>query len=57
MITNNYFNIMQNSSKALSYHFDFYVGEKYRKCLLVDFSLLLYWWSIAQGNQINSHDQ
>ena len=34
MITNN----IKNSLKTLSYHFDFYVGEKYLECLLVNFS-------------------
>ena len=34
MITNN----IKNSLKTLSYHFDFYVGEKYMECLLVHFS-------------------
>ena len=29
---------LKNSLKTLSYHFDFYVGEKYMECLLVDFS-------------------
>ena len=34
MIANN----IKNDLKTLSYHFEFYVGEKYMKCLLVDFS-------------------
>ena len=34
MITNN----VKNSLTTLSYHFDFYVGEKYMECLLVGFS-------------------
>ena len=29
---------VKNSLKTLSYHLDFYVGEKYMECLLVDFS-------------------
>ena len=29
---------LKNSLKTLSYYFDFYVGEKYMECLLVDFS-------------------
>ena len=33
MIANN----IKNGLKALSYNFEFYVGEKYMKCLLVDF--------------------
>ena len=33
MIANN----IKNGVKTLSYNFEFYVDEKYMKCLLVDF--------------------
>ena len=52
MITNN----IKNSLKTLSYHFDFYVGEKYMECLLVDFSDYNR-CSIVWGYPIISDDQ
>ena len=48
--------IVKNSLKTLSYHFDFYVGEKYMECLLVDFSDYNQ-WSIGWGNPIISDDR
>ena len=47
---------LKNSLKTLSYHFDFYVGEKYMECLLVDFSDYNQ-WSIGWGNPIISDDR
>jgi len=52
MITNN----ITNSPKYLSYHFDFYLSEKYMECLLVDFSDYNQ-WSICWGNPIISDDR
>ena len=52
MITND----IKNSLKTLSYHFDFYVGEKYMECLLVDFSDYNR-WLISWGNPIISNDR
>ena len=49
MITNN----ISNSLKYLTYHFDFYLSEKYMECLLVDFSNYNQ-WSIGWGNPIIS---
>ena len=48
--------IVKNSLKTLSYHFDFYVGEKYMEYLLVDFSDYNR-WSIGWGNPIISDDR
>ena len=42
--------------KTLSYHFDFYVGEKYSQCLLRDFSDYNR-RSIGRGNPIISDDR
>ena len=46
----------KNSLKTLSYHFHFYVGEKYMECSLEYFSDYNQ-WSIRWGNPIISNDQ
>ena len=52
MIANN----IKNGLKTLSCHFEFYIGEKYIKCLLEDFSDYNR-WSIDWGNPIISDDR
>ena len=47
---------LKNSLKTLSYQFEFYVGEKYKEWLLVDFSDYNR-WSIGWGNPIISGDR